>query len=103
MDNSVTELEEGKEGALTKWTKWATKKSESLRSEYGDIRQSTTDILTSYTRAFKVYKHYNEIMESIARQTDGEFDRAPVKRLFRAIEKTALRKSQSMRYQCDNL
>ena len=30
MDNSATELEEGKEGALTQWTKWATKKSVGL-------------------------------------------------------------------------
>ena len=69
----------------------------------GQVRQQTTDIEILYDNAIAVRPEYNRLCEEIASSTGGEFKVAPLKHVFRAIEKTAMRADKSRRFECSNV
>jgi len=71
--------------------------------EGGQLKQQTMDIEILYDNAISVRPEYNRLCEKIATSTGGEFKAAPLKHVFRAIEKTAMRADESRRFECSNV
>ena len=69
----------------------------------GKLKQQTMDIEILYDNAISVRPEYNRLCEKIASSTGGEFKAAPLKHVFRAIEKTAMRADKSRRFECSNV
>ena len=67
------------------------------------MTQTQTDIVRLYDDARAVHDPYMELCESIAKRTKGEFISAPIKHVFRAIEKTAMRPNEENQFLCCNV
>lgn len=73
------------------------------RTVHYGVCQSSTDIQLMYCHALAAKKAYNRQCEEIAQTTHGEFTPAPLKHVFRAIEKTAMRPNKQERFRCTNV
>eukprot|EP00940_MAST-03C_sp_MAST-3C-sp2_P001926 g1926.t1 len=59
------------------------------------IGQSVNQLVVSYKHALGVVSEYQAMMRSIASETGGTFNAAPLKRSFRACEKMSVRNGES--------
>jgi hypothetical protein len=65
--------------------------------------QSSTDLLVMYEHALAVQPLFKEFCTSIASQTDGIYQYAPIKSMFRTVEKTAFRAEKQRRFQTEDV
>jgi hypothetical protein len=65
--------------------------------------QSATDLAVMYQHALTVLPHYKDFCASVATATGGVFQDAPVKTIFRTIEKSAMRHNQARRFHTDGV
>ena len=97
----LTQVQDGDADAFGKFRKQIDKMMESINAT--PISQPTTDIEQLYDSAHAAYPQYNQICMDIAQKTGGEFTPAPIKHVYRAIEKTALRADETRRFECSNV
>jgi len=67
------------------------------------LRQSHLELEVVYRSALTVRPRYNILCKKIAKATGGRFLPAPLKGLFRALEKSAMRMNPENRFNCDNV
>jgi len=96
-----TQVQDGDADAFNIFQKQIVEIMESTNTTH--ISQPTTDIEILYDSAHAAYPQYNRICADIAEKTGGQFTPAPIKHVYRAIEKTALRPDETNRFECTNV
>ena len=99
-----TQIAIGEEEGFKAWVKWATKTQKKLKKNSTGRLTNTTSVLPKlYAEAVKVMPRYEEIGNEIAQKTGATFTMGPLKHIFRALEKTAFRHDEALRWKCDNV
>jgi len=117
-DNAFnTQVEWGESESLEEWTNFANKEIlssslqilspvSSMSSLSSPVKSPTVQSANTLLRCFEdstlVVNDFNNFFNSIASRTNGVFGLAPMKHMFRAFEKTAMR-DETRRYMCDNV
>lgn len=106
-----TQIEWGDADALKRWTDWvessinrfetSSPASSSSSASLNSPVQSSNTLIRCFEDAASLTT-YDDFFAEIAEKTGGIFCKAPMKSLFRAFEKTAMRPS-AKRYKCDNV
>ena len=94
-----TQLNIGDTDALHAWTVFAEQKDEALAEM--SCKQKTDDLVQCYLHARHVQPMYMAIFEAIAKDTGTKFTPAPMKTVFRALEKCAFRERVESRFHTD--
>ena len=97
----LTQVQDGDADAFDIYQKEIDKIMEPINTTH--ISQPTTDIEELYDSAHALYPQYTHICADIADETGGQFTPAPIKHVYRAIEKTALRPDEIHRFECTNV
>ena len=92
---------DGDPGAFEMFQKEVVKIKERYNDD--DFSQHNTDIEGLYDDAETILHDYKKLCFNIADVTGGHFTPAPIKHVYRAIEKTAMRAEDNLRFKCSNV
>ena len=88
----------------TTYTEWMTQQLPQLLPENVVLKQNTSDLFEMYRQAAQVHSYYNDVCERIAKQTNAEWYPAPLKKIFRILEKAKLvRRADSVYFDCSKI
>jgi hypothetical protein len=95
----------GDKPALDEWTAWAQEESARLKSNRETMTQNVNTMDLCYEAASKkqLQDKYIAFVKKVADETGGVFVLAVIKSPMRAVEKTALKKDEKIRYKCENV
>jgi len=93
MDNEIRE-----------WTGWTQNELSKLMPVSVVLQQNTLDVYDLYTQAVKLYSYYNGVFASVAKDTKAQWIPAPLKTMFRILEKAKLEiKDGHPIFDCSNI
>lgn len=93
-------LKEGNE--LKKWSQFATSEKLHLKTQRR-IRQASVVLSENYLHGASVRKAYDRYLARVAAKTGGVYTKVSMKRIFRAIEKSAFRHKREVRFHSDTV
>ena len=62
--------------------------------------EKQTDIVEKYKDSVTIMTMFSQVFEKMAKETGGEYEPAPLKHVFRALEKSAMQHEKSKRFDC---
>ena len=95
-----THIQIGDSDALNAWALFAQERTQMLPRT---CRQSTNDIVQCFVHARQVQAMFADVFQTIATRSGNKFTRAPMKSVFRALEKSAFRVEPGTRFGADNI
>ena len=96
-----THLNIGDTDALRAWAAFAKAKNAALKVSNMSCTQSTKDLVQCFCHARQVQAMYTTTFRDIAERTGTKYTSAPMKTLFRALEKCAFRAKADTRFLAD--